>query len=85
LSDDELKQIRPACRDLFLELERDMRGIPEGEYGMRKKVSILWTAHLKKKESDNLKKVAWDKILNTALAFLQSGLLIMLLTGGKTS
>jgi len=85
LGDDEMKDIRPVCRERFQELERDIAGIPGEEYGMRRKVNIMWTAHLKRKESGNRKQVTWDKILQVALALLQSGLLIFVLTGGKMS
>jgi len=85
LGEDEMKDVRPGCRDRFQELERDMMGVPGDEYGMRRKVGIMWTDYLKRKESGNRKQVTWDKILQVALALLQSGLLIFVLTGGKMS
>jgi hypothetical protein len=80
-----MKEMRPPCRERFLELERDMRGAPGDEFGLRRKVGIMWTDHLKRKEADKNKKVAWGTLLQFFFAFLQSGLLILLLTGGKMS
>jgi len=80
-----MKDVRPVCQERFQELERDMMGVPGDEYGMRRKVGVMWTDYLKRKESGNRKQFAWDKILQVALALLQSGLLIFVLTGGKMS
>jgi len=85
LSDEEIKEIRPYCRERFQEFERDMMGIPGDEFGMRRKIGIMWTDYLKRKEAASIKKVAWDKILQTGLAVLQSGLLVYWISGGKAS
>jgi len=85
LSDEEVKEIRPFCRERFQEFERDMLGVPGDEYGMRRKVGVLWTAHLKRKETEIIKKVAWDKVLHIGLAALQSGLLVYVISGRKVS
>ena len=85
MSDEELKEIRPTCRERFQELERDMVGVPGDEYGIRRKVGVLWDERLKRKESEGIKEVAWDKLLHIGLAALQSGLLVYLISGGKVS
>lgn len=77
------KEIRPECREAFQEWQRDMVGVPGGDFGIRKKVGIMWTAHLKRKETEAVRKIAWDKILQITLALVQSGLLMFLISGGK--
>ena len=80
-----MKEVRPVCRERFQDLERDLTGVPGDEFGIRKKVGIMWTAHLKRKETEHAKKIAWDKVLQIGLAALQSGALVYLISGGKAS
>ena len=92
MGEEDFKEIRPVCRERFQELERDMVGVPGDEYGIRRKVGVLWEERVKRKEAEALqrvadvdKKIAWDKVFNTGLAVLQSGLLVYLISGGKVS
>lgn len=75
---EKLEDINPDIEKRLTIVERDLNG--NGEFGIRKKINILWTKHLKNKEVEDREKIAWDKISQLFLAFLQSGLLVYLIS-----